>query len=641
MDGSAPGAAVSDAYGSACENSTALSTRAQEQADAQAHGPAAGEARQPAERPLPYDPEEWERRLAVARVRREKVLKQRAEERQRAAADLGLGARAPGAEDRELRPMVSFQDELVGPAAAAARGVPAHSRRAPADGPQAKPDPRRSAGRLRPVIVGLLAGCVAGASLASFGGFGSGIAELRSRFGTPSPFATSSSLEATPSYAARLTPLQSPVRDSPEDSGWVAASASTPLPASAPLAALALPPMPTAPPPALVAPARLGGFPAVFSAPVAPEVFLADLGPKIALTASDTALASASLDSFAPRKLVVSEALLSPPAPGEPMRPPQWEVSRVVIHAPERMAPDRGEWALARLSQREWPVEQATTPYTISETHIRYYHDRDRAAAQDLATLLDAVARDFTSFSPSPEEGLLELWLSGEGAPPQERPVRTREAAPPAIASAPPAPAPDPGIFDRIAGMFSGTSGGESREYAREGSSPTAGGGGAGSAPQPSAPDGRSGASSGGSPQTNTGAGGRTSTGGGSRSSSDDAGGGNAGAPSTAGSSGNQGSGGASGGQAAGGSSGNQGAGSGGQGAGGSSGNPGSEAGRGKSGGHDGSPADNNGGRGISGRATATVGSAAGKAAGAAGKAAGAAGKAAGAAGRATGAVGR
>ncbi|MEQ5796468.1 hypothetical protein LZ686_17710 [Paracoccus sp. NFXS7] len=66
------------------------------------------------------------------------------------------------------------------------------------------------------------------------------------------------------------------------------------------------------------------------------------------------------------------------------------------------------------------------TPITVGETHVRYFHPQDRAAAEDMAAALDIDARDFVSFTPSPEEGYLELWLGGPGAPPITNPVITR-----------------------------------------------------------------------------------------------------------------------------------------------------------------------------------------------------------------------
>ncbi|WP_410219485.1 hypothetical protein, partial [Paracoccus sp. (in: a-proteobacteria)] len=85
---------------------------------------------------------------------------------------------------------------------------------------------------------------------------------------------------------------------------------------------------------------------------------------------------------------------------------------------------------MTQLSATGWTSEEKVTPFTIGETHVRYFHPQDRAAAQDLAAALDIEARDFVSFTPSPEEGYLELWLGGRGASPEAKPVITRRSAP-------------------------------------------------------------------------------------------------------------------------------------------------------------------------------------------------------------------
>jgi len=88
---------------------------------------------------------------------------------------------------------------------------------------------------------------------------------------------------------------------------------------------------------------------------------------------------------------------------------------RIVVHIPPSVAAETREDTLADLRKADWPIEDAlTTPFTISKTHIRYYHAADREAAGQLATLVEAEARDFTDFSPQPETGLLEVWLAGK-----------------------------------------------------------------------------------------------------------------------------------------------------------------------------------------------------------------------------------
>ncbi|SCY72122.1 hypothetical protein SAMN05660710_02488, partial [Paracoccus tibetensis] len=109
---------------------------------------------------------------------------------------------------------------------------------------------------------------------------------------------------------------------------------------------------------------------------------------------------------------------------------------RLVLHIPERVPAEGRDRAMAQLSAAGWEPREIVTPLTIGETHVRYFHARDRAAAQELASLLDVGLRDFVSFTPPPPQGYLELWLGGRGAAPQVR-TATAPAATPAPAPAP------------------------------------------------------------------------------------------------------------------------------------------------------------------------------------------------------------
>jgi hypothetical protein len=105
---------------------------------------------------------------------------------------------------------------------------------------------------------------------------------------------------------------------------------------------------------------------------------------------------------------------------------------RIVVNIPENVSPDRYENALAMLDASAFSADViGTTPFNISTTHVRYYHVADRGAAEALAGVFDAKARDFTSYLPSPDKGLLELWVSGEGV--RKVPVVTRPTARPDV----------------------------------------------------------------------------------------------------------------------------------------------------------------------------------------------------------------
>ena len=62
------------------------------------------------------------------------------------------------------------------------------------------------------------------------------------------------------------------------------------------------------------------------------------------------------------------------------------------------------------------PASLARVNFTVKQTHTRYYHETDAGAAKRIADAMNGLARDFTSFSPKPDPGTIELYLSGQGA---------------------------------------------------------------------------------------------------------------------------------------------------------------------------------------------------------------------------------
>lgn len=56
------------------------------------------------------------------------------------------------------------------------------------------------------------------------------------------------------------------------------------------------------------------------------------------------------------------------------------------------------------------------TDITISQSNVRYFSPEDAAAAKAVAAALNADLRDFTSFSPRPPAGTLEIWLAGRAS---------------------------------------------------------------------------------------------------------------------------------------------------------------------------------------------------------------------------------
>ena len=133
-------------------------------------------------------------------------------------------------------------------------------------------------------------------------------------------------------------------------------------------------------------------------------------------------------------------------------------VSRISVNIPENVPTDRYQSVIALFDGNVLSADViATTPFDIATTHVRYYHAVDRGAAEELATLFDAEARDFTSYLPSPDKGFLELWISGEGASPVPAVTRSASATVPVTRSArPPETSRKVGLLKRITNALGG-----------------------------------------------------------------------------------------------------------------------------------------------------------------------------------------
>ena len=137
-------------------------------------------------RVLPYDPKEWEQRVAAARAQREKVLQQRSRDARRAEGSSGAAFSGAASRDDQPRPKQSqtvrrLPAALPGGAAstAANRLKPASPLRATPIQADMAPGSRQTGGRFKPLLAGLLLGGVAGASLVGFVAIGLGGSDLR------------------------------------------------------------------------------------------------------------------------------------------------------------------------------------------------------------------------------------------------------------------------------------------------------------------------------------------------------------------------------------------------------------------------------------------------------------------------------
>ena len=123
------------------------------------------------------------------------------------------------------------------------------------------------------------------------------------------------------------------------------------------------------------------------------------------------------------------------PPPAEPLDVSAAVGARIFIHYP----PDAQAEADALAAEMEGADLTAVTRpagVSISESNVRFFHDADREAAREVSKMLAEhlggglpPARDFTSFRPQPEPGLVEVWLAGSAPSPAVRQASTNGAA--------------------------------------------------------------------------------------------------------------------------------------------------------------------------------------------------------------------
>ncbi len=168
-------------------------------------------------------------------------------------------------------------------------------------------------------------------------------------------------------------------------------------------------------------------------------------GPALASDAHATAVPAAL--TFAPEAfdtgLPEPGRWSEPPAALE-SRPPVAELPRVdaiVVHLLYPRGADEDQVAEARTTLEEtgYTLRQpAPVGISIRQAQIRYYHPEDEAGADLLGERLGIRVRDFTNFTPEPDEGTVEVWLDGEASVARAEPVRQE----PVVRVAPQPPQP-------------------------------------------------------------------------------------------------------------------------------------------------------------------------------------------------------
>ncbi|MEM6374370.1 MAG: hypothetical protein AAF727_16560, partial [Pseudomonadota bacterium] len=173
--------------------------------------------------------------------------------------------------------------------------------------------------------------------------------------------------------------------------------------------------------------------------PILPDAFTQDGVPTIAFAGSVFATAlttspSAASPTFTDDAFQVA-ALSSVTRDGPPLleeaqveaRLPsvQHQVfdASVFIHAPQsaRIAASAAEAVLQDIGLSARLTDPVS--FGISVSNVRYFHPSDRAAAAEVARLLNAEIRDFTDFRPSPRVGTVEVWIAGRSSVPTLRAV--------------------------------------------------------------------------------------------------------------------------------------------------------------------------------------------------------------------------
>lgn len=328
--------------------------------------------------PLPYEPDEWNRRLAEARARREATLKERGAVRRGRAS---IVRTAIIGDDCAAASATTIQSLYARPAATVLDWLHGHR--------------LALQGLIRGPAALLLIGGLIGASLTAVGA--GALTLLRQ----PPPAVT----PIVPTVAVLTPPEEFSVRELAPLSELVASEA-----ALHGEFAFSEPPPPEEPIVSEVAPPEEFVVSEVIAdAGTTPVVDPPAIGPE-AETAVDTAVAIA---------LAYIPVWIEDPQGGPLPAPPAARVdtSQVVVLAPPTVGEAARNDIAALVHEAGWQAETTrTSPFTVSKTHVRYYHADDRAAAQKLAALFSAGARDFTDVRPSPPTGMVELWLAGGGS---------------------------------------------------------------------------------------------------------------------------------------------------------------------------------------------------------------------------------
>lgn len=354
-------------------------------------------------------------RLAKARVQRERVLSGiHGEEvplrRQKPWEDVDVRA-IPKTDN--VRPAVlvltpddRFRDARVPGSAEAPVLAPVPQRRQSVGGDARSGSRRRKSMGVLLVVAGFLVGVAIGAGLSTPAFFGgaetspsaSDLAATSSPAAVVTPktaaVTTLGTAETDGSQATRLAPSEP--RDVVPRAGGVALN----IPGSPAMAAETRYPQPQ---PDVEGPTRI----------VAPAAVPPTSGPSVT---GPVAAAMGPLPNLARPDLNNTDQRVSGQTAPQ-ITPPTGYIQTVFLHAPASLADAEVEGVFAVLTGAGVAVrDPRRVAFAISRSNVRYFHDADAAAATRLADEIGAIARDFTTYRPSPPVGTIEVWLAGRSS---------------------------------------------------------------------------------------------------------------------------------------------------------------------------------------------------------------------------------
>ena len=241
--------------------------------------------------------------------------------------------------------------------------------------------------------------------------------EANDRHGFPEAASDADIAQATVARPASGTPIPSvalpELARSDPDATSNPRIAALPGPGPAPSAA-----PPVQAPPADMEPALPTGLQAAPGSDLAtPAPGAADIPSQPSLPREDAPLAPPpQTDRVPPAEVATAEA--------DPAPVPVAAASKIAVHFPA-LFPAEADKLSAELTRAGFDdVTAYPASIRISTTQVRYYHEADRAAAEEIAastsTAFDGATvavRSFTDAGAQPPEGLLEIWLEGDGTP--------------------------------------------------------------------------------------------------------------------------------------------------------------------------------------------------------------------------------